>query len=183
MKTKLTFIKKVIYKLKRSYGLPIDYYQIVGHSLDPQTGDKVTILTKTKIRRAVVLRAREFRSFVYDLAFISANKDFTTGGYFDPEDRKIIIDPKDVPVGFEPNVDDYFIYQNVKYEIKEVFHFEEDYAYTMLARKLRGAPIVRIEEALSVMNLQQEPSSIIQDKLERTVESVLTLTQTLEENP
>ena len=169
--------------MKRSYGLPIDYYQMVGHITDLEDGDKITTLTKTRIQKAVVLRAREHRSFVYDLAFISANKDFTHGGFFDPEDRKIIIDTGDMPTRFKPQVDDYFIFQNEKYEVKEVFDFENNYAYTLLARKLRGAPIVRIEDASSVLNLTQAVSSETQDRLIQHVTSVLNLTQDLKEVP
>jgi hypothetical protein len=183
MNNKLRFIKSVIYKMKRSYGLPIDYYQASSHTLDVEDGDKVTTLIKTRIQRAVVLRAREFQSFVYDLAFISANKDFTTGGYFDPEDRRVIIDRSDVPISFEPAVDDYYIFQNRKYEVKEILSYEDDYAYIMLARRLKGAELVRIEDALSVIDLQQAASSIIVDQLERSPESVLTLTHTLGEVP
>lgn len=169
--------------MKRSYGLPIDYYQMVTHTMDPEDGDKITVLTRTRIHRAIVLRAREFRSFVYDLAFISANKDFTHGGFFDPEDRKILIDARDVPTEFNPQVDDYCIFQDKKYEIKEIFDFEDNAVYTFLARKLRGAPIVRIEPTLSVLNLQQGVVSKIQDRLIQQVTSVLNLTQDLKEIP
>ena len=169
--------------MKRSYGLPIDYHQMVEHETDPESGEKTTTLTHIHIRKAVVLRAREFRSFVYDLAFISANKDFTTGGFFDPEDRKIIIDSIDVPVGFDPKVDDYYIYNNEKYEIAEVFSFENNYAFTMLARKLRGAPIVRIVETFSTLDLQQDIANEIQDQLDRSIISVLNLTQEVKEIP
>jgi hypothetical protein len=169
--------------MKRSYGLPIDYYQLVEHTLDPESGNKTTVLTKTHIKNAIVLRAREFRSFVYDLAFISANKDFTTGGFFDPEDRRVIIDRKDMPFGFNPNVDDYIIFQNNKYEVIELFEFEENATDMLLVRKIRGTPIVRIEEALSVLDLQQNQNSAIQDKLDRTVKTLLTLTQEVKEVP
>lgn len=183
MRNKLRFIRDVVYRMKRSYGLPIDYYQLVEHEMDPESGDKTSTLTKIRVRRAIVLRAREFRSFVYDLAFISANKDFTTGGFFDPEDRRIILDRQDMPANFNPKIDDYIIFQNNKYEVSEVYEFEEDSANMFVARKIRGAPIVRIEEALSVLDLQQGVSSETQDRLTRSVTSVLTLTQTLEELP
>lgn len=182
-RNKLNFIRNVIYRMKRSYGLPIDYYQMITHTMDPEDGDKVTILTKTRIHKAIVLQAREFRSFVYDLAFISANKDFTHGGFFDPEDRKVIIDVKDVPTGFVPRVDDYYIFQNRKYEVKEIFDFEDNAAYIFLARKLRGVPIVRIENTLSVLDLTQAISSETQDRLIQHVTSVLKLTQELREVP
>lgn len=181
MNTKLKFVKNNIYKMKRSYGLPISYYQLVEHEMTPDTGVKNTTLRKINISRAIVLRAREFRSFVYDLAFISANKDFTTGGFFDPEDRRIIIDASDAPINFEPNVDDFIIFQNEKHEVKEVHHFENNYAYLLLTRKLRGAIITQIMDLLTVMNLQHSVTYEIQDKLVRELKSVLNLTQEVNE--
>lgn len=183
MRTKLKFIKRVVYKLKKSYGLPIDYYQMATHTLDTESGTKVITLTKTRIERAIVLRAREFRSFVYDLAFISANKDFTTGGFFDPEDRRVIIDASDVAIDFIPTVDDYFIYDNRKYEVKEIQSLESNSAYLLLARRLRGAPITRIEDVASVLDLGQTLTSTTQDRLTRTVETTLSLTHTFSEVP
>ena len=183
MRNRLKFVRRVVYKFKRAYGLPVDYYRTESHTTDMESGDKVTVLDMTHIRKVVVLRAREFRSFVYDLAYISANKDFTTGGFFDPSDRRIVIDPRDLAVGVIPTVDDYCIFNNSKYEVKEVFDFEDAAMYILLARKVKGSPIVRIENTYSVMDLTQAPESTIQDKLERSPSSTVAVTQTIEENP
>ncbi len=175
--TKLKFMKSVLYKLKRSYGMPVDYYQITSHDVNTTTGVKTTVETKTHIRRAVVLRSREFRSFVYDLAYISANKDFTEGGFFDPEDRNIIIDTKDLPKGFDPTVDDYLIVKNNRYDVSAIQTFEEGSSFLITARKLRAGLLVRQESALSVMNLVQTVTSVTVDKLIRSPTSKLVLTQ------
>ena len=179
--TKRKFIKRVLYKLKRSYGMPVDYYRIVTHTSDLEKGTKTTIETKTHIRRAIVLRAREFRSFVYDLAFISANKDFTEGGFFDPEDRNIILDTKDLPKNFDPNVDDYLIIKDKRYDVSVIQTTNS--AFLLKARKLRMGLFVRQESALSVMGLTQTVSSVIVDKLLRSPVSTLTISHTLIENP
>ena len=169
--------------MKRSYGSPIDYYQLSGHTMDPESGAKTATFTTFRIRKAVVLKAREFRSFVYDLAYISANKDFTAGGYFDPKDRRVILDRRDVPSSFEPSIDDYIIFKNSKYVIGEVSEFEDNSAFMFLARKLKGAEIVRIEGTLSVMDLRQGVAASAQDRLVRTVGSVLNLTHSISEVP
>ena len=179
--TKLKFTKRVLYKLKRSYGLPIDYYQITSHDVDPKTGVKTTVETRIHIRRAIVLRSREFRSFVYDLAYISANKDFTEGGFFDPEDRNIIIDARDLPKEFDPDADNYLIFKNKRYDVSTIQTFEEGSAFLITARKLRAGLLVRQESALSVMNLRQTVTQIVVDKLNRSVISKLVLTQTVVE--
>jgi len=183
MRTKLRFIKNVIYKMKRSYGLPIDYHQPQTHTLDVESGVKTDILVRTHIPRAIVLKAREFRSFVYDLAFISANKDFTTGGFFDPEDRKVIIDSSDFPVNFVPKIDDYLIFNSAKYEVAEIHRFEDDYAFMMLVRKISGTDVIRVVDTYSSLTLQQSATAVIQDQLEQLVTSDLTLTQQLVEVP
>ena len=181
LRTKLIFIKRVLYKLKRSYGLPVQYYVVTESVTNPATGDKTTTYSKVDITRAIVLRAREYRSFVYDLAYISANKDFTTGGFFDPEDRQVIIEASDVAVDFEPNIDDFIIFQNCRYDVKEVLHFEDNYGWALTAKKIRGAPIIRIEDNTSVLNLGQGVTSEIFDSLTRSVTSVLELTGSLQE--
>lgn len=180
--SRLQFVKNSVYRLKRLYGLPVAYHIIDQHSVDPETGDKTTVLEVIYIKRAVVLRAREFRSFVYDLAYISANKDFTTGGFFDPEDRRIIFEAKDLN-GHDPQIWDYVIFQNERYDIKEVYAFENNYAFGCLARKVRGQEIVRIVQTHSGFLLEDETTAITVGKLTRDITSSLNLTQTLVENP
>lgn len=176
--TKLKFLKRSVYKLKRNYGVPVQYYQVPSHDVDPVTGVKTTGTTLIQVRRAVVLRSRQFRSFVYDLAFISANKDFTEGGFFDPEDRRVLFDKKDLK-GIVPTPDDYMIINDSRYDVAEVLSFEEDAAFICLARKLRGGDIVRDETALSVLNLTQTVSVVKGNSLEQNVTSKLNLTQEL----
>lgn len=183
MRTKLKFIKKVLYKTKRSYGLPIDYFQLQTHTLDVTGGVKVDTYQVFSVSRALVLKAKEFRSFVYDLAYISANKDFTEGAYFDPEDRKIVVDTKDFPVGFTPKVDDYIIFQNLKYEVKEIDSFEDNAAFSFLGRKVKGARVFQQKGMSSTLNLTQSVSAIVEDKFTQSVESVLGLSQQLVEVP
>ena len=182
LKTKLRFLEKAIYKLKRSYGMPVALHKIDQHEIDTSTGVKTTTLGVIYINKAIVLRAREFRSFVYDLAYISANKDFTTGGYFDPEDRRCIIDAGDLN-GYVPTTDDYIIFQNQRYDISEKYTFENGAAYGFLLKKIRGADVVSIKRTYSVLNIQQSVSYVIESRLNRHVTSVLNLTQDLKEVP
>lgn len=163
-------------------GLTIDYHVIDQSQIDVETGEKQISTSVIHIKKAVVLRAREFRSFVYDLAFISANKDFTAGGFFDPEDRRVIIQASDLN-GHNPQIWDYYIFQNEKYDIKEVYEFENNYAFSLLARKVRGQVVSRMVSEHNALLFTQSVGYEIVDKLERHVTSTLELTQTLEENP
>lgn len=180
--SKLKHIRNAIYKLKHRTGLPIAYHIIDEHSVDPATGDKTTVLRVINIDKAVVLKAREFRSFVYDLAFISANKDFTMGGFFDPEDRRVLIDTVDLD-GHNPQIGDYFIFQNKRYDVKEVFEFENNFTFGLLGRMLRGQELTRMVTRHSGLLLTDAVSATVVDKLTRNVVNDLAFTQTLVENP
>ena len=178
--TKSKFKSNLIYKLKRSYGTPVSLQQIDQHSVDLSTGEKTTILKLYKINKAIVLRAREFRSFVYDLAFISANKDFTTGGFFDPTDLGIILDVKDLQ-GYIPSEDDFVIIKNKQYNIKQLEHLDEILILTI--SKIDGSLDVILIEEHNGLIIEQETSYFIQDRLNRSVVSVLTLTDIVKEVP
>lgn len=180
--SKLRHIRRAIYRLKQRMGMPIDYHVIDQSQVDVETGEKQISTSVIHVKKAVVLRAREFRSFVYDLAFISANKDFTTGGFFDPEDRRVIIQASDLN-GHNPQIWDYFIFQDDKYDVKEVIEFENDFAFSFLARKVRGQVISRMVSEHNGLLLTQSVDYEVVDRLDRHVTSHIEFTQTLEENP
>lgn len=179
-------VKNSIYRAKLRYGVPIRYHIVDSSSVDPVTGDKNIVTRVINIKKAVVMPAREIRSFVYDLAFISANKDFTTGGYFDPEDKQIIIDAVDLKIQnkiHDPQIQDYIICNNERYDIKEVQAYKERAAYFCLGRKVRGQYVVQIVTRHSGILLEDEATYVLQNKLTREVTDVLILTQTVVENP
>jgi hypothetical protein len=180
--SKLKHIKNAAYRLKQLRGFPIAYSFISTHSVDPKTGNKTTVNTTIQILKAVVLRAREFRSFVYDLAYISANKDFTTGGYFDPEDRRVIIQSSDLQ-GHNPQIGDHFVFQGSRYDVKEVLEFENNFAFGLLARKVKGQEVEHPVARHHGIIFNQTADAIIDNSLIRNVESVLTFSQDLQENP
>ncbi len=145
-------IKHTLYKLKRRFGTRIGLYNRIGVTTDLKTGVKSATLAKAAIGRAIVLQARDFRTFSYDLAFISANKDFTMGGYFDPSDRRIIIDKADMPVGWVVTVDQYVVIGDTQYKVSEFGDHEN--AIFLLVRALKGEKVVRVEESISIVTFE-----------------------------
>ena len=162
-------------------GLPIAYHVIDSNVTDPETGLKTTVLRVINIKEAIVLDARTFRSFVYDIAYLSANKDFTMGGFFDPEDRRVILDPRDLKAHV-PKIEDYFVFNNARYDIKEVNTFENNFGYELLGRKVRGQEVTRIVTRLSGLILTDEASAVVVDRLTREASNTLVFTQSLVEN-
>ena len=70
-------IKKVIYKLKRSFGLPMTVWHPESTDQNVTTGKIVRSYSTIYVRRGILLPAKLSRSFVYDLAYIAGNKNFT----------------------------------------------------------------------------------------------------------
>ena len=133
-------IRKALYRLKRDYGFPIRLYKITNVTLDLEAGTKTRRVRYKSIPRAVFVTARLFRSFVYDLSFIAVNKNFVSGGFFDPEDRVILIDWQDTR-DFEIEVDDYIVYDDKHYLITGRRIFENNAGYLVKVRGVTGSEL------------------------------------------
>lgn len=134
-------IRKVIYSLKRAYGFSLDLYKITNVETNLETGKKQRSVKYKRINRAVFVSARFFRSFVYDLSYIAQNKDFTSGGYFDPNDRVIFIDWQESR-NFVIEVDDYIIYEDTHYLVSEVRTLEHKTGHIIKVRGVSGAEVI-----------------------------------------
>ena len=109
--------KAVIYRLKRTFGMLVTFYVPIKNEHNILTGQITRKYDEYKIRRAIVLPSTLDRSFVYDLAFIASNKNFTGGGYFDRNKRTIIIDSKDLPKDLKPKVKMHIEFDDERFEI------------------------------------------------------------------
>lgn len=92
----LKLAEALIYKLKREFGVPLSLRQPVVNVNDVTTGEITRRYNIYKFRRAIVLPGNIARSFVYDLTYVAANKNFAYGGYFDKDTSLVIIDAKDI---------------------------------------------------------------------------------------
>jgi len=131
-------IRQSLYQLKKNYGAPIDIYKLVSSETDTRTGEKVSVITVTHVRRAVVVPARIDRSAQQTISIISANKQFVTGGHYDMSQRDFIIDRRDVPAIPELTADDWIVYNGRKYQVKTVETLEVDAGWIITGRELVG---------------------------------------------
>jgi len=120
-----------------------------------ETGEKDISYLTAHIARAIVQPARTSRSFVYDLAYISANKDFTSGGFFDATDRRVIIDAADLPADWELDNDQFVIFDNRRFDIKGFYEFEANMGFILMLRETKGQKMVRPLDAVSILSLEQ----------------------------
>ena len=135
-KNNLRLTRLNLYRLKRQLGVAISVWQPLINTRDVKTGNITRDYTVTFIRRGIVMPSKVIRDFVYDLSYIAANKNFTYGGYFDIDERLVILDIKDLPKGFELTQGDHLIWDNRRYEVKEFAEAEQDQGYLIKVKML-----------------------------------------------
>ncbi len=121
----------IIYKLRRDWGLEVTLYRPITNTENLLTGKLSRGFQTVTIKDAPVLPADVDRSFVYDLAYIAADKNFTEGAFFDRKQRSVILDARQLPKGFEPNLNDFVVFKTQRYTIKSVQFIEEFAAYRL----------------------------------------------------
>jgi len=123
--------RQILYQLKRDWGLTVTLYKPLTATHDVTTGEIARSFDVQTVDRAPVLPASKTRSFVYDLAYIAADKNFTEGAFFDKKQRVVIIEQRDLPKLYMPELDDFLIFNTQQYEIKKIEVAEELAAFNI----------------------------------------------------
>jgi hypothetical protein len=131
-------IQSALYMLKRQYGGTIDIYQLTAASINPRDGVKTQTKQVIRVDRAIVLPVRVSRDVVQSISLISANKEFVTGGGYDSGTREFIVDRRDTPSLPALTEDDWLVYRNRKYQIKNFQEFEFEAGWIISAKELIG---------------------------------------------
>ncbi len=129
-------IRKVIYRLKRRFGRPIDIYRDVLSSFDPKTGKQTVTPTKISVTRAIVLPGLKYGAIFQSISFIKANSNFVLGGDVRLDDRHFIVDCKDIPKDFIIQQGDYLFLNDQKYDIIKVESLEEQTGSYLICRRI-----------------------------------------------
>lgn len=127
--------KRTLKRLKRRFGVKIILVDVVVGEVDLNTGTRSSTETETVIKKCPVMPATKKSNFVYDIAFLAANKNFTEGGYFDEINVEVIIDADDLPEGYTFSKLNYVKINGVKYEYVTHQDFMVGLGYIM---KLKG---------------------------------------------
>ena len=144
-------IRRAIYQLKYRYGYPVDFYKIVKGVYNTQTGKTEFTTTKLRIERALIMPSNVQRNFFFSISVIQAASQFIQGGDVQLNDRQIIIDGRDLPrdqngLTWIINIDDYFIWEHQRYDIKVAETLEYQTGWVISGRKIQGARNNEIHE-------------------------------------
>ena len=150
---KLMFVRRVLYRLKQSYGYPVDLYRFTSSDINLATGRKDVRRTKYSISKAVILPASMARKFAYDLSYVAANKNFSYGAFYDVKTRLIIVDGIDLPVGFDILIDDHFVHGSKSYVVRTVESIIDSFGFLITAKETEGTLPFEVTSLHAVTNL------------------------------
>lgn len=118
-------MRQLLYPIKRRRGEPVQIHQIDDNDVDLTTGAITKSYFTHKVKKAIVLPVDSDRKFVYDLAYIAANKNFTGGGFFDKLYTTVIIDMKELPIGIVISLNDYCSIKGITYKVASIMVLED----------------------------------------------------------
>lgn len=107
--------RRLLYQLKKDFGMPMVYRRILSRTPNRVTG-LVSVTTEDfRIRKAILMPLRSSITFEHDQAYMAAGRNFTYGALYDPNQRQIIIEKRDID--FEIQKNDQLILDNKVTEI------------------------------------------------------------------
>jgi len=134
-----------LYQLKKDLGVgPVDFYKYGGTETDLSTGERILTRTKATVELAIPLTTQTKRRIIQTISKIGAAKEFVYGGYFDRDSKIFIIDRRDLP--FELNLDDWFIFDGKKFQVKEFDEWDTAAIYVVLGQRQRGDTFSQIHD-------------------------------------
>lgn len=136
-------MRKLLYPLQRERGEKLQIHQINKNKADLENGVIDKSYMTYKVKKAIVMPVNQTRSFVYDLAYIAANKNFTGGGLFDKASTTCIIDMRELPTGFVIDLNDYCSISGVTYKIA-ASDVLEDAFYIVKLQTLSNFPTLEV---------------------------------------
>lgn len=104
----LTFVRNVLYSLKKRYGAPADLYHVISVTENSQTGQSIITKCKYHLRRVILLPI----TFDREMNILGGYKKPTRNlpsEDIDITQRVIIIDKRDLPYDFVYGPTDYLI--------------------------------------------------------------------------
>lgn len=131
----LSLIRKVLYQMKREYGVTINVNFRTSSTINSKTLQKTTVIDSFCVKRAILFPSSTERNFVYSLPMIASNKNFTYGALFDADRRRILIDAKDIPSGVTLDLDMWLVFDGKRYDFEEIHEYEFSSGFILVVRQ------------------------------------------------
>jgi hypothetical protein len=103
-----------------------------------------------------VLPVKLQRETVQTVALISANKNFAYGGSVESGLREFVIDARDLPAGYSIGLDDWIIYNDRRYDIKNMEELEQHSGWHITAKMIMLDPIYKSASVIQTLNFTEK---------------------------
>lgn len=133
------FMKRVVYKLRQSYGVNVDYYRVHSVNTDYTLGVSSNNIEKFTIKKVIRLPSKFVRLFQDDRTHTPSDRNFSAGVWFDKKQRVFLLDSKMIPKGLTPEIDDYLITDNERWDVKAIEILENNIGYMLTTEAVEGA--------------------------------------------
>lgn len=138
-----SFAKRLLYRLKRSYGGPVDIYQQTAETVDWTVGTQNPTVVKYSVQRAVLLPIADQNKQVL-AKFL--HREFRYGGLIEFADRQILVDRNDltnVAIGIE---NWYVGIDGKRYQISQITDFGDGTAWLISLTEDGGKRELQVDQ-------------------------------------
>jgi len=139
-----SFIKKVLYQLKKLNGQTVDLYLRGTVSTNYSTGQITYPETLWSMRKIPMLPIEAARQLVQNPPFATAGRQFEYGTFFVTGTSMLIVDQKSLPLNYVVNQTDSFVIDHRRYTIKSAQEFQQLQAVLFVIEELKGQPVDEI---------------------------------------
>lgn len=127
-------IRVVLYRLKRSIGLPVTITAPTTNVHDVETGVINRTYTSIDLSRVIVMSNTEWR----DHKYLSMGQ-FAYGGHFDASKKVMVLDKGDLPSTYTPNLKDSCTFNSMKWEFEEIVSTADNRGYLIKLKRVSPA--------------------------------------------
>ena len=131
------FIHKNLYSLKRQYGTSVVVYKLLDVDTNYRTGQKTVTRTLYRVRRAIMLPEEVLRK----AGGLNNEKAVMTGAGFDKGDATFIFDPRNLPDGFQFELDDYVVVKDGFFKLIQIEEYGVSLAWVLKTRRVNGSEL------------------------------------------
>jgi hypothetical protein len=140
------WMRRILYDLKRQYSAHVYVYKLKDARTDYRTGTKTVRRDIHEVRTAIMLPEEVSRRVEQGIAHLSANKRFVSQAGYDLGKASFIFDARDLPAGFQFELDDYVLIEGDYYKVVEVDEFEYDTGWIIKTHHVEGVTLAALLE-------------------------------------
>jgi hypothetical protein len=141
--TQNRFMRLALYVHQRQHGASVVVRRKVKVEANPATGETHWQIRQWRVPRVCVLTQKTQREVKFNAGAMTANRSIVQGSSLDTGIRHFLFDRRLVPADLVLTVDDWIVFHDRHYDIKDITEYEYDTGWLVTAKELKG----RVERA------------------------------------